>query len=69
MRNGETLVVTDRGKPVARIIPAGIPEGLAQLMAEGRVTWSGRPFVPPLKGVKPKPGAPLASDIIIEERG
>ena len=47
VRKGESIVVTDRGEPIARIIPVGIPEGIAKLMAEGRVTWSGKPFRPP----------------------
>ena len=67
VRAGETIVVTDRGEPVARIIPVGIPEGIAKLMAEGRVTWSGKPFRPP-KPVPIAPGPPL-SDYIAEDRG
>ncbi|CAN5478849.1 MAG: type II toxin-antitoxin system Phd/YefM family antitoxin [Actinomycetota bacterium] len=47
VREGETIVVTDRGKPVARIVPAGIPEHIARLMAQGRVIWSGKRFEPP----------------------
>ncbi len=67
VRAGETIVVTDRGRPVARIVPAGIPEHVARLMAEGRVTWSGKPFVPPEKVFKLKPGPPI-SDYISEDR-
>ncbi len=67
VKRGELLVVTERGKPVARIIPAGVPERLARLMAEGRVTWSGQTpkapkLLPPLK-----PGPPL-SQYISEDR-
>jgi len=68
VRAGETIVVTDRGEPVARIIPVGIPEGIAKLMAEGRVTWSGKLFRPPEKPVRPRPGPPF-SDYISEDRG
>jgi len=67
VRAGETIVVTDRGEPIARIIPVGIPEGIAKLMAEGRVTWSGKPFTPP-EPVRIAPGPPL-SDYIAEDRG
>jgi prevent-host-death family protein len=67
VRSGETIVVTDRGRPVARIIPVGIPEGIAKLMAEGRVTWSGKPFRPPKKLIHPRPGPPF-SDYIAEDR-
>lgn len=68
VRRGEVIVVTDRGQPVARIIPACIPEHIARLIAEGKITWSGERFVSPRNPVRPDPGAPLASDIISEER-
>jgi prevent-host-death family protein len=68
VRKGESIVVTDRGEPIARIIPVGIPEGIARLMAEGRITWSGKPFRPPEKLVRPRPGPPF-SDYISEDRG
>jgi prevent-host-death family protein len=61
IRRGETIVVTDRGEPVARIIPVGIPEHIANLMAEGHVTWSGRRFQPPRRRIRPSPGPPISS--------
>ena len=67
VRSGESIVVTARGEPIARIIPVGLPEGIAKLMAEGRVTWSGKPFRPP-KPMRIAPGPPL-SDYIAEDRG
>ena len=67
VRQGETVVVTDRGDVVARLIPAGIPDHIAKLMAEGTVMWSAKRFRPPEKLIRPKPG-PLASDYISEDR-
>jgi prevent-host-death family protein len=67
VRNGESVVVTDRGKPVARIIPAGIPDDLAKLIAEGKVRWSGKRVTPASRTIKLKPGPPL-SDYISEDR-
>jgi prevent-host-death family protein len=67
VRSGETIVITDRGVPVARVIPAGIPENIARLLAEGRVSWSGERFRPPKNVPRPKPGPPL-SDYIGEDR-
>jgi prevent-host-death family protein len=67
VQEGETIVVTDRGRPVARIVPVAIPEHIARLMAEGRVTWSGKPFAPPKKVFKLKPGPPI-SDYVAEDR-
>lgn len=66
VRAGETIVVTDHGEPIARIIPAGLPDHVARLMAEGRVTWSGARFVPP-DPVPISPGPSLA-DYISEDR-
>lgn len=68
VRKGEVIVVTDRGEVVARIIPAGVPEHIARLIAEGKVTWSGERFTPPKRPIKLKPGAPSVSDAIAEDR-
>jgi prevent-host-death family protein len=48
---GEVVTVTKRGKPVARVIPASVSAGMARLIAEGRLHWSGAgPTLPkPLK--------------------
>lgn len=67
VKGGETIVVTERGVPIAQIVPSGIPEHIGKLMAEGRITWSGESFVPPKRVVKLKPGPPL-SDYIAEDR-
>lgn len=71
---GETLIVTDRGKPVARIVPTDSNEGesrsvdevLKQMEAEGHLRLGTRPF----KRFKPirLKGKPL-SKIILEDRG
>ena len=37
MANGETLEVTDRGRPVARLVPIGT-DAWADLIAAGKVT-------------------------------
>lgn len=67
VREGESVVVTDRGIPVARIIPAGISRELAALIAQGRVSWSGERFDPPRRPVEAKPG-PALSEYISEDR-
>jgi prevent-host-death family protein len=70
---GETIIVTDRGKPVARLVPAepepkatySIEDVLKRLEAEGhlrRGTGKFRPFKP--IRVKGKP----MSQIILEDR-
>ncbi|WP_043730737.1 type II toxin-antitoxin system Phd/YefM family antitoxin [Kutzneria sp. 744] len=37
VRQGHTLTVTDRGKPIALIVPVGRPTTLDQLTADGVV--------------------------------
>lgn len=66
---GETIEVTDRGRPVARLAP--LPKGesiLDRLIAEGKVTPATadiRSLGPPLP---PTPGARLLSEIVDEMR-
>ena len=71
VREGRTLTITDRGRPVATVTPVhvtgqSIEARLDQLRAEGVVTGTGKP----LRRV-PKPivvrGRPL-SETIIEDR-
>lgn len=58
VEGGETITVTKRGRPVARIVPAAASPPLARLLAQGRATWSGArpPRLPeplPLRGDGP----------------
>ena len=52
VRHGETVDVTDRGRLIARIVPAGDPEPtpiLARLVDSGRATLARRPgYRPPM---------------------
>ncbi|MGH2759416.1 MAG: type II toxin-antitoxin system Phd/YefM family antitoxin [Vicinamibacterales bacterium] len=68
VRRGEIVDVTDHGELVARIIPATVPENVAQLLAEGRATWSGRRFTAPTAPVRLKRGAPTVAEAIAEDR-
>lgn len=38
VRAGETITVTDRGRPIASIEPVGRPSRFDKLVAEGRIT-------------------------------
>jgi prevent-host-death family protein len=51
VQEGHSLTITDRGTPIARIVPVG-PSTLDQLIAEGRVRppqRRKRPARPPIK--------------------
>lgn len=64
---GEVLTVTRHGKPVARVLPAGMPLGLSVLVGEGKVRWNGRkPALP--APIKLRGDGPLASDYVSEGR-
>ncbi len=44
VREGQTVVITDRGQPVGRIVPAGQPlaERMETLIQAGLACWDGR---------------------------
>jgi prevent-host-death family protein len=66
VKAGEEIVITERGKRIARIVG---PSKLDQLIAEGRV----RPAKKPKRPIRPEElieidGPPWLSDVIIEDR-
>ena len=73
VKAGGTIVVTERGRAVARIIPDTTPdteslrERLAVLVRTGAILWSGRPL-PPAKPVARLRGKRSLSDLVIEDR-
>ena len=68
VRSGEQVVVTNRGRDVALIIPVEEPNNysrLTELVKEGLATWEGgKPITPEPIAASGKP----ASEIIIEQR-
>jgi prevent-host-death family protein len=73
VRKGQTLIITDRGKVVAKVAPADqtdatesiLDEGLNKLHAQGLIRLARKPF-PKFRPAKGR-GKP-ASQIIIEDR-
>lgn len=69
VKRGETVEVTERGEPIARLVP--IDKGAStydRLVAEGRLipgkgNWED--LGPPLE---PKPGVPLPSEVLAKMR-
>jgi prevent-host-death family protein len=64
---GEEIVVTDRGKAVARLVPVEGERKLDRLIREGLVTPAPRPW----RGKLPKPidATGTLSDLVLEDRG
>ena len=69
VKAGEDVIVTERGRPVARISAPDGMDTLARLIAEGRVTPARRPKTPIDLDKLPRmrDGGSL-SDIVIEQR-
>lgn len=69
VREGATLVITEHGKPVGRVVPVApsLEERMRELVEAGVVSWSGR---------KLEPGEPVArtrgpktvADLLLEDR-
>ena len=70
VRDGETLVITDRGQPIGELGPVAnrvIAERARALVRQGLAHWAGgKP-----KGLKnaPRPRKGLVSAAVIEDRG
>jgi prevent-host-death family protein len=65
---GESFEVTDRGRPVARLVPPAPLEGLAKLRAEGRITEATGDLLELAPLIEPRPGLPLPSELIAADR-
>lgn len=66
VREGEEIVVTDRGKPVARIVPMDGRRKIDRLIAAGLVTPAPKPW----NGPPPRPVKVVGtvSDLVDEQR-
>ena len=66
MREGDEIVVTDRGRAVARIVPVEGERMFDRLIREGLITPA--PGKGPRAVPEPIPGAGPLSDLVIESR-
>jgi prevent-host-death family protein len=67
VRAGDEIVVTDHGKPVARLVPIDGERKIDRLIREGLVIPA--PNCGPRTRPKPIEGAGPLSDLVIEDRG
>lgn len=64
---GETVIVTRRGKPVARLQAEGVPPAAQRLVEQGRLIWPSEPLrLPELQ--EPDGDGPPLSQYVIEGR-
>ena len=69
VRAGRTIVVTDHGQPVARIIPEAVSltDRVDALRKAGAIVWSGRRLRPAKPAGKVR-SAKTVADLLLEDR-
>ena len=70
VKRGETLLITERGKPVGRITPVGesVDMRAENNVHSGVAGWSGKKLQAGKPVVKPRRGRKRISDIVVENR-
>ena len=66
-QRGETIEITDRGRPIARLVPPAEGGAIELLIAAGRLTPPRR-GVPDLAVLEPAAGVPLPSQTLLGDR-
>lgn len=66
VRDGDEIIVTDHGRPIARIVPFGKESGLEKLIREGLVTLPKGPRRPLPEPIEARG---TVSDLIKDQRG
>jgi prevent-host-death family protein len=70
VRAGARLIITERGRPIATLVPVDAKPELAwayKMVAEGRAHWSGGKPTGARRRMKPLAGSPM-SDAVLEDR-
>ena len=70
VRGGGTIVVTEHGRPVARMIAdaSSLDERLEVLSNAGRILWSGRRLRPATPVARVRGGRKRVADLVSENR-
>lgn len=64
VESGETLEVTDRGRPVARLVPVGKGDPLDDLAASGRLVRANADLLKLGAPLQPARGRPLPGNVL-----
>jgi prevent-host-death family protein len=69
VKAGSTLVITDRGQPIGRIVPIkpSLETQMQELLQTGLVNWSGHPLIS-LEPVVKVQGQQTVADLLLENR-
>lgn len=67
---GETIVITRRGAPVARIGPVAAPGRVQRLVDQGLMTWPGVPTHVPsdVRALATGDGLPISQQVLEDRR-
>jgi prevent-host-death family protein len=68
-RSGASVIITDRGEPVARLVPMGrsLEDRMEDLVDAGLVTWSGKNLAR-IAPVARTHGQQSVADLLLEDR-
>lgn len=68
-RKGESVVITDRGVPIGRIVPMGqdLGQRMAAMCEAGQAQWNGRKLAP-RKPVAKRRGKGTVAQLVVEDR-
>lgn len=69
VKDGATLLITERGKPIGRIVPLSpsVETRVHELAQAGLVAWSGRKLVPRAPVAQTR-GRRTVADLLLEDR-
>lgn len=69
IKKGKTIVITDHGKPVGRLIPTtlSLEDRIEAMRGAGVITWNGKKLKP-VKPVAKMSGPGEVADLLIEDR-
>jgi prevent-host-death family protein len=69
VKAGETIIITDRGKPVGRLVPysESLTDRLEVMQQIGFINWNGQPLSP-LEPIVQNKSEQLVSDLLLEDR-
>jgi len=68
VKAGESLTITEHGRPIARLIGSALPAGLVEMLARGEATLPTRPLSD-LRTIRPIKFDGSTQDLIDEIRG
>lgn len=69
VKAGETVIITERGKPIGRIVPTepSIDARLKELEQAGVLSWSGRKLQPATPVARTR-GTKTVAEMLLEDR-